>query len=138
MNDFFEVGIQTHVTDGDVGYWLHLDTCDVSLDVARATHEFPLCFAHMTITEDDISPYSKRLLETEGRKLGKKNHKLVASHKGLKDHLISLELLQLLFSLGLEIQCVHAIYSFRQAPYLKLFIESNVTQRKNKTCAIKN
>ena len=103
MDDFLEVGIANHATDGDVGYWLHLDTRDVSPEVARVTDEFPLCLTHMTITENYISPYSKRLLEVKGRKLGGKNRKLVASHKGLKDHLISLELLQLLISLGLEI-----------------------------------
>ncbi len=73
MDDFFEVGIQNHATDGDVGYWLHLDSCDVSPDVARITDEFPLYLAHMTITEDDVSPYSKRLLEAEGRKREKKS-----------------------------------------------------------------
>ena len=138
MDDFLKVGIANQATDGDIGYWLHLDTRDVSPEVARVRDEFPLCLTHMTITENDISPYSKRLLEVEGRKLGEKNRKLVASHKGFKDHLISLELLQLLISLGLEIQCIHAIYSFRQTPYLKPFIERNVTQRKNETCDIRN
>ena len=55
----------------------------------------------MNITEDIISPYS-RLLLAEGRRIPTKNRKLMASHLGLKDHLISLDLLQLLLSLVLK------------------------------------
>jgi len=138
MDEFLKVGIMNHATDGDTGYWLHLDTRDIAEDVARATDEFPLCLTHMNITEDVLSPHSQRLLEGEGRKLAKKNRKLVASHRGLKDHLISLDLLQLLTSLGLEIQCIHGIYSYRQSQYLKPFIERNVNQRSQETCKIKS
>ncbi|MPC53995.1 hypothetical protein E2C01_047900 [Portunus trituberculatus] len=44
--EFLEVGIDSHATDRDLGYWIHLDTHDVSEDVARRTDEFPLCLTH--------------------------------------------------------------------------------------------
>ena len=128
MDEFFQGGVMNHRTDRDRGYWLHLDTLDISAEVAWAADEFPLCLTHMNITQDLLSPYSKTLMESEGRKSSHKNYKLVASHQGLKDQLIALDLLQLLM-LGLEIQCVHAVYSFHQSQFLKLFIEKNVSQR---------
>lgn len=127
-----------HVTDGDTGYCLHLDTRDIAYDVALATDEFPLSLTHKNITEDAVSPHDHNLLEREGRKLAKKNRKLVPSHLGLKDHLISLDLFQLLTSLGLKIQCIHGIYSYRQPRYFKSFIERNVNQRSPETCKIRS
>ena len=103
IDEFLEVGIMNHATDGNTGYWLHLDTRQIADDVARATDEFPLALTHKNITEDIISHHSRRLLAEEGRRIPTQNRKLVASHLGLKDHLISLDLLQLLLFLGLEI-----------------------------------
>ena len=60
MYEFLEVGIMNHATDGNTGYWLHLDTRQIADDVARATDEFPLALTHMNITEDIISPHSRR------------------------------------------------------------------------------
>ena len=34
MYEFLEVGIMNHATDGNTGYWLHLDTRQIANDVA--------------------------------------------------------------------------------------------------------
>ena len=138
LETFLEIGISHHPTDGDKGYWLHVDTKDVSPEVARRTDDFPLCLSHLNITDAYLSPYSRELLQREGRKLPKSNSKLIASHKGLTDHLISLPLLQLLLELGLELQTIHAVYKYDQSQFLKPFIEGNVSRRKQETCTTKS
>ncbi|MPC33550.1 hypothetical protein E2C01_026905 [Portunus trituberculatus] len=47
VDEFLEFGIDSHATDGDLGYWLDLDTHEVSEDLARRTDEFPLCLTHL-------------------------------------------------------------------------------------------
>ena len=138
LESFLETGISNHPTDGEVGYWLHIDTKDVCPDVAKRTDDFPLCLQHLNIKDAYLSPYSRDLLRREGRRLPKSNTKLIASHKGLTDHLISLPLLQLLMELGLELQTIHAVYKYNQSQFLKSFIEGNVNRRKQESCTIKS
>ena len=139
MNEFLDKGILNHPTDGSVGYWLEIDSHAISPEIARLTDEFPLALTHMRVTNDHLSPYSKHLLEEMGRKsLPKKNVKLIASHKALKNHLISLPLLQLLMDLGLKVRSVHRIYRYSQSCYLQSFIERNVEERSKTSCGIAN
>ncbi|XP_069194044.1 uncharacterized protein [Procambarus clarkii] len=132
-----ERGLENIPCDGSKGYWVLCDTLQVRPEVARYTDELPLVLSHTCITEEHISPYSKNILTEESRGLPKNNTKLIVSHLPQKDYLVSLDLLQLLMRIGLEVAKVHDIYEFEQESYLKDFIETNVRERASTKCAIK-
>lgn len=81
INVFLEIGISNHATDDSVriSYWLHMDSKAASPSVARLTDEFPPCLTYLNIAESHLSPYSRQLLQEEGRKLPKSNSKLIVS-----------------------------------------------------------
>ncbi len=60
MDEFLKIGIVNYTTDGDAGYWLHVNTS-----------EYFVIFTHMKITKDMLSPHSQRLLVGEGCKFAK-------------------------------------------------------------------
>ncbi|XP_069165497.1 uncharacterized protein [Procambarus clarkii] len=135
-NDWLQQGLGNIACDGDKGYWVMCDTKYVSPEVARDTDDLPLTLSHANISTDILSDYSKHILNTEDRKLPKKN-KLIAAHLPQKDYLVSLDLLQMLMKLGLEVAKVNAVYEFQQNKYLKEFVETNARERSNTPCAIK-
>nr|XP_045612339.1 uncharacterized protein LOC123766905 [Procambarus clarkii] len=136
-NDWLQQGLENITCDGDKGYWVICDTKHVAPEVARYTDDLPLTLSHANISTDLLSDYSKHILNTEDRKLPKKNNKLIASHLPQKDYLVSLDLLQMLMKLGLEVAKVNAVYEFQQSKYLKEFVETNARERANTPCAIK-
>ena len=115
--------------DGEVGYYLHIDTLPIDHDTILKTDSFPLCLSNLDVKETDISDFSKSLLEQCNLKVPKPNKKLIAHHLGVKDYLISLPLLQFLLSKGLKIDKVHKVYKFKQSSFLKSFIENNIKRR---------
>nr|XP_045586319.1 uncharacterized protein LOC123748172 [Procambarus clarkii] len=120
------------------GYWILCDTKQVSPDVARYTDDLPLILAHADIVTEQLSEYSKSILVAENRKLPRNNRKLIATHEAQRDYLISLDFLQLLMRLGVEVSRVHTIFEFEQRAHLKSFVDSNIRERTNSTCAIKS
>ncbi|XP_069187737.1 uncharacterized protein [Procambarus clarkii] len=136
-NDWLQQGLENITCDGDKGYWVMCDTKHVAPEVARYTDDLPLTLSHANISTDLLSDYSKHILNTEDRKLPKKNNKLIASHLPKKDYLVSLDLLQMLMKLGLEVAKVNAVYEFQQSKYLKEFVETNARERAITPCAIK-
>ncbi|XP_069167094.1 uncharacterized protein [Procambarus clarkii] len=109
-NDWLQQGLENITCDGDKGYWVMCDTKHVAPEVARYTDDLPLTLSHANISTDLLSDYSKHILNTEDRKLPKKNNKLIASHLPQKDYL---------------------------SKYLKEFVETNARERANTPCAIK-
>nr|XP_045596441.1 uncharacterized protein LOC123757102 [Procambarus clarkii] len=136
-DDWLHQGLENITCDGDKGNWVMCDTKHVAPEVARYTDDLPLTLSHANISTDLLSNYSKHILNAEDRKLPKKNNKLIASHLPQKDYLVSLDLLQMLIKLGLEVAKVNAVYEFRQSKYLKEFVETNARERTNTPCAIK-
>ena len=127
---FWREKFKTARPDDSKGYWLLIDTKPVSGEVAEKTDELPLCLVNANIREEWLSPYCQNALNKENGKMPKNNIKLVATHHAKKDYLISLPLLQLYMSLGLEVERVKKIYEFSQSPYMREFIEYNIDSRK--------
>nr|XP_045584359.1 uncharacterized protein LOC123746694 [Procambarus clarkii] len=125
---FVEKGLENHSCKSTKGYWILCDTKQVSPRVAQETDELPLVFAHRNVQRELISEYSNRILESNSYELPKSNTKLVASHLPQKNYLVSLDLLQLLMKLGLEVECVHAVYEFTKLKVLEKF-NTNINQR---------
>ncbi|XP_069950770.1 uncharacterized protein [Cherax quadricarinatus] len=137
-NAFLDVGLSNVSCEGQKGYWIECDTKHISPEVARLTDELPLILSHMNISAEMLSPYCESILKNEGRKIPKSNGKLVGSHLPQKNYLISLELLQLLLELGLEVEKVHTIYEYTQTKFLEPFISTNIAQRTATRCPIKS
>ena len=133
LEQFLKQDLRQIDTRGDIGYYLHIDSHPISPDVAVKTDAFPLCISKLNITQDDLSPYSRHLLESSHTKLPSSNAKLVAHHLGVKDYLVSLPLLQFLIEKGLVVDKVHRVYQFKQGDYLKAFIDQNITKRAQET-----
>ena len=133
LEEFLKQDLSQIDTDGDTGYFIHCDTLPISPHIIEKTDSFPLCMSKKDIKNDDLSTHSRRLLRRCNRKLPKPNKKLVAHHLAMKDHLISLPLLQFLLQKGLEIKEIHRVYSFRQGDYLKEFIDNNIEKRSQAT-----
>nr|XP_045585962.1 uncharacterized protein LOC123747796 [Procambarus clarkii] len=125
---FVEKGLENHSCKSIKGYWILCDTKQVSPRVAQETDELPLVLAHRNVQREIISEYSNRILEFNSCELPKSNKKLVASHLPQKNYLVSLDLLQLLMKLGLEVECVHAVYEFSKLEVLENF-NTNINQR---------
>ncbi|XP_069177817.1 uncharacterized protein [Procambarus clarkii] len=125
---FVEKGLENHSCKSTKGYWILCDTKQVSPHVAQETDELPLVLAHRNVQREIISEYSNRILESNSCELPKKNKKLVASHLPQKNYLVSLDLLQLLMKLGLEVECVHAVYEFTKLKVFENF-NTNINQR---------
>ncbi|XP_053641949.2 uncharacterized protein [Cherax quadricarinatus] len=135
---FLDVGLSNVSCEGQKGYWIECDTKYVTPEVARRTDDLPLILSHMNISQEMLSPYCESILKNEGRKIPKSNAKLVGSHLPQKNYLISLDLLQLLLELGLEVEKVHTIYEYTQSKFLEPFITTNIAQRTATRCPIKS
>ena len=83
----------------------------------------------MNIEPQHLSEFSTNLLKDKNIKLPKNNTKLVAHHLGVKNHLITLPLLQFLIKNGVEVSKIHKVFKFRQEFYLKHFIDENIKMR---------
>ena len=106
-------------------------------DVKIKTDEFPLGLHHFTPNENDLSEFTKTLLQN-GNMKANSTSKLVASHLPQKNYLISLELLQHHTTLGLIATKIHRIFRFKKEPVFKSFIEKNIEARKQCTSKAKS
>ena len=130
---FLERDILDIDTQGETGYFLNVKIKPASPEVIKRTDSFPLLLSPRNVTYDDLSEYTKRILEHTGTNLPKKNVKLVAHHEGVDQYFITLPYLQFLVRMGLEIERVYCIYKFSQCDYLKAFIDRNIERRSRET-----
>ena len=107
----------------DVGYWLEVD-CYIPPEVARKTDELPLSL----YVADNIrgSDYMRGLLNG---KTPPKGAKLVATHLPMKKAEFHIKWLVLLMGLGLKVEKVHCVWSFKQKPFLKSYVTKNIEKR---------
>ena len=98
-------------------------------DVKIKTDDFPLGMHHYTPNENDLSEFTKTLLEN-GNLKANSSSKLIASHLPQKNYLISLELLQHHIDIGMIVTKIHRIFRFKKEAVFKSFIEKNIAARK--------
>ncbi|XP_071138725.1 uncharacterized protein [Mytilus edulis] len=111
---------------------------EVDLEYPPALHDehsdFPLAPERQTIRTEDLSPYSRKMLE---ELLGKKTlgscEKLVPNLHDKEKYVIHYRNLQLYLELGMRLKKVHRVLKFRQSPWLKTYIDFNTNKRKQAT-----
>ena len=120
-------------SQGERGYFIHCKLCPVDEEVIKRTDELPLILSKRNITHDDLSNYSKSILNKMDTKITSDNTKLVAHHEGVDDYFITLPYLQFLLKHGVVIDKVYRIYSFKQDFIFKKFIDKNILRRARET-----
>ena len=73
------------------------------------TDDLPLSIDHENISFEDVSPFTKRLIDISGCNFTRQKT-LVASHKSREKYLISLDLLKLYLELGVICKKIHKVF----------------------------
>ncbi len=115
--------------DSATGYILEVDL--FYPDHLHDSHnDFPLAPQKMRISVDQWSPWMHKVAEIY--KLRKKDgaEKLITSFYEKKNYVVHISTLQLYIKLGLVVNRLHKVLSFRQIAWMKEFIDFNSAKRK--------
>jgi hypothetical protein len=105
------------------GYILEVDL-DYPPELHEAHNTMPLAPEHLTITEDNLSPYSRRCLEMlRGAGAKHRSDKLATTFLPKRNYVIHASNLALYLQLGMKLVRVHRVIQFRQSTFLKTYIE---------------
>ena len=115
--------------EDEFGYFIECDLLyPASLHVAH--NDFPLAVEKINITEDLLSPYTKKLRDKLGMKPIKNNVKLVPNLMDKKNYVCHSQNLQFYVKHGLRITKWHRALRFSQAPWMRPYIQFNANMRK--------
>lgn len=107
----------------DYGYILEVDLRYPS-ELHWKHNAFPLAPHNLDITDADLSPYSKACKTAVGARGARhKARKLTATFRDRINYLVHGRNLKYYLEQGLELLKIHRILTFRQAPFIKPFIE---------------
>ena len=118
--------------DDDIGYILEVD-----LDYPKELHDlhrdYPLAPEIMSISENMLSQVQKDIHKYYYGKNAsdEKSSKLVLNVMDKKKFVLHISALKFYLQHGLSLKKVHRAISFKQADFLKPFIEFNTEKRKN-------
>ena len=127
--DRFDSGFISYLSDeSKVGYILDVDL-EYPDELHKLHNDYPLAPENITVTEDMISPHSKKILGIIGSKHMKGN-KLIPNLNNKKNYVVHYRNLKLYLSLGLKLTKVNKVISFDQKPWMKSYIDFNTNKRK--------
>lgn len=105
---------------------------EVDLEYPHELHDlhndYPLCAETIKVTDDMLSPFSKKQMEQFNIKVGNVS-KLVPNLMDKKNYVIHYLALKQALELGLKLKKVHRALSFKQEAWMKGFIEFNTVMR---------
>lgn len=90
-------------------------------------NEYPLAPERITVNENMLSPYMKELLKDTKYSTVPK---LILNLNEKKRYVLHYRNLKLYLQLGLQLKTVHKVLKFKQAPWLKKYIDFNTEKRK--------
>ncbi|XP_064465203.1 uncharacterized protein LOC135376619 isoform X2 [Ornithodoros turicata] len=127
VEDFSSVDFMRHPTDSDVGY---VYVCDLEYpkSIHALTRYFPLAPEKAVVPKEWLSPFQQGLLE-ELMYQPANSKKLLLTCKDKVEYVVHYALLALYCRLGMRVTKIHRILKFRQAPFLRPYIEDNVARR---------
>lgn len=117
--------------DADRGYVLEV-TFVYPPEIHDDHQDYPLAPEKLTITHSMLSPFAKSAMEKDKIKLHK-TEKLLATLYGKERYVLHYRVFQLYIQLGLKVEKVHNIISFKQAPIMKEYISFNSKKRAEAT-----
>ena len=124
--------VMKYSDDDDIGYILEVD-----LDYPKELHDlhkdYPLAPEIMCINENMLSQVQKDIHKYYYGKdaSDEKANKLVLNVMDKKKYVLHISALKFYLQQGLSLRKVHRAMSFKQANFLKPFIEFNTEKRKN-------
>ena len=127
-----EKRVMKYCDDDDIGYILEVD-----LDYPKELHDlhkdYPLAPEIMCINESMLSQVQKDIHKYHSGKdaSDEKTNKLVLNVMDKKEYVLHISALKFYLQHGLHLKKVHRAISFKQANFLKPFIEFNTEKRKN-------
>ena len=127
-----EKRVMKYSDDDDIGYILEVD-----LDYPKELHDlhkdYPLAPEIMSISENMLSQVQKDIHKYYYGKdaSDEKSNKLVLNVMDKKKYVLHISALKFYLQHGLRLKRVHRAISFKQANFLKPFIEFNTEKRKN-------
>jgi hypothetical protein len=131
INKLEKHGFENINDEGEYGYVIE---CDLSYpDYLHESHnEFPLAPTKMKINNEELSEYQHELidmLKIAGHKRVK-SEKLMLTLYDKEKYILHYRNLKLYLNLGLKLEKIHRILSFKQSKWLKPFIDMNTNLRK--------
>ena len=86
---------------------------------------------HMTITKNYLSPYQKKIADKLDIKLTSTNKKLCATLNNKRRYVVYYKNLLFYMEKGMLLRNVHRVIMFKQAKFLKSYVDFNTKMRKN-------
>ena len=121
--------VETIREDNDIGYILEA-TLLYPNEIHEQHNSYPLAPERQVIQFEDLSPYAKKILHDSNIKYSKSGKKLICSLNKKVKYILHYRNLQLYLKLGMKIDQIHRILSFRQSPWMKCYIDFNNEKRK--------
>ena len=120
--------------DGDIGYILEVDM-DYPLHLHNDHNDFPMAPHKMMVEDKLYSPYQHQLIAELKQKGIKtlKSEKLVTTFFPKVKYVVHFATLQFYVKQGMDVRRVHRAIKFRQASWLKDYVDFCTTQRQAAT-----
>ena len=112
--------------NSDIGYILEVDLKYPS-SLHFSHNDYPLAPQTKTITEKDLSDYSKKCCDNPNNY---KSQKLITSFEKKEKYVVHIKNLQLYLELGMKLTKIHRILQFKQKSFLTPFIEKCTDERR--------
>ena len=110
---------------------------ECTLDYPVALHDlhvdYPLAPVKTKITYDKLSPYARFLCDMHGLKNTLHTEKLLTTFERRSYYVLHYRNFQLYVKLGMEVVSIHSALAFRQAPFMKSYVELNSHKRAKTT-----
>lgn len=112
--------------NSDIGYILEVDL-EYPSNLHVIHNDYPLAPETKTITEKDLSDYSKKCCDNPKNY---KSQKLITSFEKKEKYVIHIKNLKLYLKLGMKLTKIHRILQFEQKNFLTPFIEKCTEERR--------
>ena len=115
----------------DTGYFLEVDL-KYPDELHELHNDYPLAPEKLAVTNDMLSKYCKKIADEHGIKVGNVK-KLIPNLSNKTKYVLHYRNLQLYLSLGMKLTKIHRVLKFKQANWMKKYIDFN-TKKKKKCC----
>ena len=123
--------VQKVSKDGEKGYVLEVDL-EYPTSLHDKHNDYPLGPTHKVVSDEELSPYSRRLwtsLHNGKPSKRPKVKKLVSTLSNKENYILHYETLKVYLRLGMEIKKIHKVVEFHQCTWMKTYIDFNAKKR---------
>jgi hypothetical protein len=130
INKFVELTMNTP-DEGTKGFIAEIDL-EYPTELHDSHNDFPLAPQCLEINYEDLSEYTKSVMNIQGVRPGSLKHKkLVGDLRNKNNYVVHYRILKLYLELGLKVSHVHCVLEFEQAPIFKAYVERCIEKRRS-------